>query len=83
MHSTPITAALFAGAGLAVVPPQSAAARSQSVIAIVGATMIDGNGGAPLVDGTLVTRDTRGFSQRLARGMPGSDTVATHSLKRR
>ena len=37
----------------------SAAQRADSVIAIVGATLIDGNGGAPVPDATVVVRGTR------------------------
>lgn len=34
-------------------------ARQETVTAIVGATIIDGNGAAPLVDGTIVVRGSR------------------------
>ncbi|MYJ17936.1 MAG: amidohydrolase family protein, partial [Gemmatimonadetes bacterium] len=59
MRHFPFTAALVATAALAAVPPQPAATQSQPAIAIVGATIIDGNGGPPLTDGTLVTGGDR------------------------
>ncbi len=39
--------------------PASAFQASQDTIAIVGATVIDGNGGPPLVDATIVVEGTR------------------------
>ncbi|MYB07843.1 MAG: amidohydrolase family protein [Gemmatimonadetes bacterium] len=59
MPSFRSTAAIVATAALTAVSPQPAATQSQPAIAIVGATIIDGNGGPPLTDGTLVTRGDR------------------------
>ena len=47
----------LASLGAQAVPPR--AAPPDTVIAIVGATVIDGNGGAPLADATIVVRGKR------------------------
>ncbi len=59
MRSFPTTALLVATIALTASSRQPAAAQPQPAIAIVGATIIDGNGGPPLTDGTLVTQGDR------------------------
>lgn len=55
---TPRIAAALAATALTLAPSKPAA-QTPPAIAVVGATIIDGNGGPPLADGTLVTRGNR------------------------
>src|SRR5688572_122987 len=59
-RDTSHTGALVAGLVLALVvaPPRGVRAQ-EPAIAIVGATIIDGNGGVPLRDATIVVRGKR------------------------
>ena len=59
-----LAAALLAVVAVGSIPcsaqsPRSPAGASDPVVAIVGATVIDGNGGAPLSDATIVVRGKR------------------------
>lgn len=56
MYARALVIALALNAGTAVA---TAARQAESPIAIVGATIIDGNGGTPLAGGTLVIEDGR------------------------
>jgi len=56
-RATTLAVAILAILPLAVSPPKAAAQRPP--IAIVGATVIDGNGGAPLPDAVVVVRGRR------------------------
>ena len=80
----------FAGALftlLAVAPLPSAAqssarkvlAPADTLIAIVGATVIDGNGGAPLSDATIVVRGKRiaAIGPRTSTSVPRSSLLPT------
>src|SRR6478672_11845930 len=49
----------FGGASLRAQTAPPKAASTDTLIAIVGATVIDGNGGAPLADATIVVRGKR------------------------
>lgn len=55
----PATAAVLVFSAATLAAAQPAASQSPAAIAIVGATIIDGNGGLPLADGTLVIEGNR------------------------
>lgn len=68
---------------IAAAPPAVDAQADPPPIAIVGATIIDGNGGPPLSDGTLVTRGNRiaAVGPRASVDVPEGATVIDGSGK--
>jgi imidazolonepropionase-like amidohydrolase len=58
-HARPARFIAFAGAILACAISGQAQQPPEEVTAIVGASVIDGNGGPPIVDATVVVRGTR------------------------
>jgi imidazolonepropionase-like amidohydrolase len=57
--STVLLLALFAAAPLHALQARPGAGQAEGVVALVGATLIDGNGGAPVSDVTIVVRGNR------------------------
>ncbi len=70
-HVIGLTACVLLLVGASVQTKQPRSAPSEPVIAVVGGTVIDGNGGAPLSDATILIR-----GKRIAQiGLRGSVTV--------